>query len=154
MDPDYDPVFDSSERRRLQYPNDHGTTGYPPASTIEEVPYDANYEQSYAPSNSRAFPGYGKPSGDPGLGKKVLGTIILGGILWLLVAGFTQDIRYLWIIGLSLAGFLVLSLIVNMFRSSRLSLWDILILDDLIRLLFFIGRILIYLIVEILLDRK
>lgn len=84
--------------------------------------------------------------------KNLVAIFILLGIGFLITLGFTNDIRYLYIIGLSLLGLVILSAIVRILKSGNLSFWDVMIVRDLIEILGYIIMGIIHLIIAILSD--
>ena len=84
--------------------------------------------------------------------KNIIATLILIGVGLVITLGFINDIRYLYIIGLSLLGLCVLSIIVGIARHQRMSFWDAMILSDLVEILAYIILGIIKLVIEIIAD--
>ncbi|WP_371806470.1 hypothetical protein [Candidatus Lokiarchaeum ossiferum] len=84
--------------------------------------------------------------------KNLVAIIILLGIGFLITLGFTNDIRYLYIIGLSLLGLIILSAIVGILRSGNVSFWEVFLVRDLIEILGYIIMGIIHLVISIISD--
>ena len=84
--------------------------------------------------------------------KPFFGILLLTGVSILLVIGFMADIRYLAVIGLIFAIFIVFSLMISILRTQTFSLWDALILRDLFEILVYLIAILVRIIIAIAAD--
>ncbi|MHA1511009.1 MAG: hypothetical protein ACTSRX_04745 [Promethearchaeota archaeon] len=111
-----------------------------------------NKEEQFQGSDQE---GYSKENGNGNEPKEVsplktiFGTLVIIAVAWFLIAGFVNDVRYLQILGLSIAGLVVLSLIISMFRPGRVSFWSLWYLGDLLELLFYIIALIVRIAIEI-----
>ena len=81
--------------------------------------------------------------------KTIFGTLVIIAVAWFLIAGFVNDIRYLQILGLSVVGLVILSLIISLFRPGRVNFWSLWILGDLIEVLIYIIALIVRIAFEI-----
>jgi len=81
--------------------------------------------------------------------KTIFGTLVIIAVAWFLIAGFVNDFRYLQILGLSVIGLVILSLIISLFRPGRVNFWSLWILGDLIEILIYIIAFIVRIAIEI-----
>ena len=81
--------------------------------------------------------------------KTIFGTLVIIAVAWILIAGFVKDTRYLQILGLSVVGLVILSLIISLFRPGRVNFWSLWILGDLIEVLIYIIALIVRIAIEI-----
>jgi len=110
----------------------------------EEGQFQGSDQEGYSKENGNG----NKPKEVSPL-KTIFGTLVIIAVAWFLIAGFVNDIRYLQILGLSIAGLVVLSLIISMFRPGRVSFWSLWYLGDLLELLFYIIALIVRIAIEI-----
>ena len=107
-----------------------------------------NEEEQFQGSDQEGYSKENEPK-EVSIWKTIFGTLVIIAVAWFLIAGFVNDVRYLQILGLSIAGLVVLSLIISMFRPGRVSFWSLWYLGDLLELLFYIIALIVRIAIEI-----
>lgn len=129
--------------------NNSQSYDYYPEENVDttEYPRGSSYKRAYQRSKS----------GEINPSKTFTRILVIGAIISLIILGIAKEPRILWLGLLIIAFILVLSVIISIFRrifspDRVFSFWDIIFLDDFIELLFFLGRLIIILAIEIIKD--